>query len=41
MLSTWASPASGYPRWKVPGVLDWSIGVYNRHVDITQDTTTL
>jgi len=25
----------------VPGVLDWSTGVYNPLVDITQDTTTL
>ena len=28
-------------RWKVPGVLDWSTGVYNPHVDVTRDTTTL
>src|ERR1700722_9447271 len=28
-------------RWKVPGVLDWSTGVYNPRVDVTQDTTTL
>jgi hypothetical protein len=28
-------------RWKVPGVLDWSTGIYNPRVDITQDTTTL
>jgi len=25
----------------VPGVLDWSTGVYNPRVDITKDTTTL
>jgi hypothetical protein len=25
----------------VPGVLDWSTGIYNPRVDITQDTTTL
>ncbi len=31
----------GDTRWKVPGVLDWSTGVYNPNVDITQDTTTL
>lgn len=28
-------------RWKVPGVLDWSIGTYNPNVDVTRDTTTL
>ena len=28
-------------RWKVPGVLDWSTGVYNPRVDVTCDTTTL
>ncbi|MGJ4859548.1 DUF932 domain-containing protein [Labrys sp. La1] len=28
-------------RWKVPGVLDWSTGIYNPRVDITKDTTTL
>ena len=28
-------------RWKVPGVLDWSTGVYNPMVDVTKDTTTL
>jgi hypothetical protein len=28
-------------RWKVPGVLDWSTGVYNPRVDVTKDTTTL
>jgi hypothetical protein len=31
----------GDTRWKVPGVLDWSTGVYNPRVDITRDTTTL
>ena len=31
----------GDTRWKVPGVLDWSTGVYNPMVDITKDTTTL
>ncbi|AWC23661.1 hypothetical protein ASC75_08255 [Aminobacter sp. DSM 101952] len=31
----------GDTRWKVPGVLDWSTGVYNPAVDITKDTTTL
>jgi hypothetical protein len=28
-------------RWKVPGVLDWSTGVYNPRVHVTRDTTTL
>lgn len=28
-------------RWKVPGVLDWSTGIYNPHVDVRRDTTTL
>ncbi len=28
-------------RWKVPGVLDWSTGIYNARVDVTRDTTTL
>ena len=28
-------------RWKVPGVLDWSTGVYNPRVDATKDSTTL
>ena len=28
-------------RWKVPGVLDWSTGIYNPRVDITNETTTL
>lgn len=31
----------GDTRWKVPGVLDWTKGVYNPRVDITKDTTTL
>ncbi|MCQ9156989.1 DUF932 domain-containing protein, partial [Acidomonas methanolica] len=36
-----AGNGTGDTRWKVPGVLDWSTGVYNPHVDVTQDTTTL
>jgi len=28
-------------RWKVPGVLDWSTGIYDPGVDVTRDTTTL
>jgi hypothetical protein len=31
----------GETRWKVPGVLDWSTGIYNPNVDVTRDTTTL
>jgi len=31
----------GDTRWKVPGVLDWSTGVYNPTVDVSADTTTL
>ena len=31
----------GDTRWKVPGVLDWSTGIYNPRVDISKDTTTL
>jgi hypothetical protein len=36
-----AGNGTGDTRWKVPGVLDWSTGVYNPIVDITKDTTTL
>ena len=36
-----AGNGTGDNRWKVPGVLDWSTGIYNPHVDITRDTTTL
>ena len=36
-----AGNGTGDTRWKVPGVLNWSTGVYNPRVDITQDTTTL
>ncbi|MEY9124785.1 hypothetical protein ABH994_006558 [Bradyrhizobium yuanmingense] len=36
-----AGNGTGDTRWKIPGVLDWSTGVYNPSVDITQDTTTL
>ncbi|AZO71377.1 DUF932 domain-containing protein [Mesorhizobium sp. M1D.F.Ca.ET.043.01.1.1] len=36
-----AGNGTGDTRWKVPGVLDWSSGVYNPRVDITKDTTTL
>ncbi len=36
-----AGNGTGDTRWKVPGVLDWSTGIYNPHVDIGRDTTTL
>lgn len=36
-----AGNGTGDTRWKVPGVLDWSTGVYNPCVDITKDATTL
>jgi hypothetical protein len=36
-----AGNGTGDTRWKVPGVLDWSTGLYNPKVDITRDTTTL
>ncbi|WP_370675228.1 DUF932 domain-containing protein [Pleomorphomonas sp. PLEO] len=36
-----AGNGTGDTRWKIPGVLDWSTGVYNPRIDITKDTTTL
>jgi hypothetical protein len=36
-----AGNGTGDTRWKAPGVLDWSTGVYNPNVDVTQETTTL
>ncbi len=36
-----AGNGTGDTRWKVPGVLDWSTGIYNPCVDITKDATTL
>ena len=36
-----AGNGTGDTRWKIPGVLDWSTGVYNPRVDVTSDTTTL
>lgn len=36
-----AGDGTGDTRWKVPGMLDWSTGIYNPRVDITRDTTTL
>nr|WP_304502738.1 DUF932 domain-containing protein [Caenibius tardaugens] len=31
----------GDTRWKVPGVLDWGSMIYNPHVDVSMETTTL
>jgi hypothetical protein len=36
-----AGNGTGDTRWKVPGVLDWSTGIYNPRVDISKDTTSL
>src|SRR6476659_3622379 len=36
-----AGNGTGDTRWKIPGVLDWSTGIYNPSVDITKNTTTL
>jgi hypothetical protein len=36
-----AGNGTGDTRWKVPGVLDWSTGIYNPRVDVTKATTTL
>lgn len=36
-----AGNGTGDTRWKVPGVLNWSTGIYNPNVDISKDTTTL
>lgn len=36
-----AGDGTGDTRWKVPGTLDWSNMVYNPHVDVTTETTTL
>ena len=36
-----AGNGTGDTRWKVPGALDWSTGIYNPNVDISRDTTTL
>ncbi|RWE03232.1 MAG: DUF932 domain-containing protein, partial [Mesorhizobium sp.] len=36
-----AGDGTGDTRWKVPGKLDWSSGVYNPNVDVSRDTTTL
>ncbi len=36
-----AGNGTGDTRWKVPGVLDWSTGLYNPDIEISRDTTTL
>ena len=36
-----AGDGTGDTRWKVPGVLDWSSGVYEPRVDVSKQTTTL
>ncbi|MCA0030533.1 DUF932 domain-containing protein [Mesorhizobium sp. B263B2A] len=36
-----AGDGTGDTRWKVPGVLNWSTGLYNPRVDVSKDTTTL
>jgi hypothetical protein len=36
-----AGDGTGDTRWKVPGVLDWSTGIYKPRIDVTRDTTTL
>jgi hypothetical protein len=36
-----AGDGTGDTRWKVPGVLDWGTGIYNPHVDVSRETTTL
>lgn len=36
-----AGNGAGDTRWKVPGVLDWSTGIYNPRVGVSKDTTTL
>ena len=36
-----AGDGTGDTRWKVPGVPDWSTGIYNPGVDVSRDTTTL
>jgi len=36
-----AGNGTGDTRWKEPGVLNWSTGIYNPRVDVTKETTTL
>lgn len=36
-----AGNGTGDTRWKVPRVQEWTTGIYNSRVDVTEDTTTL
>lgn len=36
-----AGNGTGDTRWKVPGTLDWSTGLYDPETPVTKDTTTL
>jgi hypothetical protein len=36
-----AGDGVGDTRWKVPGQIDWATSIYNPHVDVTKETTTL
>lgn len=36
-----AGDGTGDTRWKVPGLLDWGTNLYNPHVDVSKETTTL
>lgn len=40
-VMNFAGDGVGDTRWKVPGVLDWSSMLYNPHVDVSRETTTL
>ncbi|RDE07798.1 DUF932 domain-containing protein [Pelagibacterium lacus] len=40
-VQKFAGNGTGDTRWKIPGTLDWSTGIYNPGVDITKQTTTL
>ncbi len=36
-----AGDGVGDTRWKIPGILDWSTGVYNPNAAVSRDSTTL
>ncbi len=36
-----AGDGVGDTRWKIPGVLDWSSGVYNPNAEVSRESTTL
>jgi hypothetical protein len=36
-----AGDGVGDTRWKIPGVLDWSTGIYNPNAAVSQESTTL